>query len=151
MKGIVAKVSITTGLIYGGLIVAVIAIFLPFATVTEKVLGMTIVSRDVAANGSAKLVVVLIVAAAAWLAWPTVSGSQMSRPRLIGLTVGVCLLIGLVVVWFVNVSSNNGDGDIGADVSPGFGLLLYGVAVIAIAAGVVRIWMHRPQTQQPAP
>ena len=52
-----------------------------------------------------------------------------------------------MVVWFNSVSSENSQGEGVVDVTPGFGLLVYGAAVVVIAAGVVRLWIRRSRTQ----
>jgi hypothetical protein len=115
-------------------------------TVSANVLGMTTGSQT-SANGPARIAVFLLVAVAVALAWPSLSGSPVVIGRLVGLSVVVVLLAGLMVVWFNSVSSVNSQGEGVVDVTPGFGLLLYGFAVIVVAAGVVRLWLHRPQTQ----
>jgi hypothetical protein len=134
--------QMTAGLIYGGGVIAVIATFLPFATVSYQLFGTAVAEHDVSANGAAKFAAFLLVAVAAWLARPTLSGSHMAVNRLVGISTVVCLLVGLMLVWFASVGSQN-DGGGAVDVSPGFGLFLYAVGVIAIAVGVVRVWINR--------
>lgn len=143
VKGIVGRLSITAWLLIGGFVLAVIATFFPYATVSAEGL----VSIEVSANAAAQAVVFVLVGVAAGLAWPALAGSQVDVWRLIGLGVVVLLLGGLMVVWFNDASANNVEGE-GVDVSPGSGLLLYGAAVIVITVGVVRLWMHRLQTQK---
>ena len=143
VKGVAAKLSVTAWLLYGGLVLALIATFLPFATESVTFLGST-VSDDVSTNGFTKFIVCLLVAVAAWLAWPTLSASRVAVGRLIGLSVVVVLLIGLVALWFTNTSHSEG-GDI--SLTPGFGAMLYGAAVIAVAVGVVRLWTQQPQAR----
>jgi hypothetical protein len=87
---------------------------------------------------------------AAGLAWPALSGSAVEVWRLIGLSVVVCLLAVLMVVWFSNVSTSNKEGEGVVDVSPGFGLLLYGAGVVVVAVGVVRLWILRSRMQNRA-
>lgn len=142
VKGIVERFSITTWLLFGGFVLAVIATFFPYATVTAEGL----ISIDVSTNGAAKLYVFLLVGIAAALAWPALSGSEVAVWRLIGLSVVVCVLGALMLVWFHDASSSQDEGDV--NVSPGVGLLLYGVAVVVIAVGVVRLWMLRSQTHR---
>jgi hypothetical protein len=142
-KAFGARLSGTAWLLLGGLVVAVVATFLPFATISYKVFGSLLGSHEVSANGAAQFAVFLLAGVAAWLAWPVLSGSPMEPNRLIGLSVVTFLLGALMLVWFANVSSSNSDaGDI-ADVTPGFGLLLYGVGVVVIAVSVVRLWIQR--------
>lgn len=143
MKGLASKLSVTAWLIYGGLALALIATFLPFATESITVLGTT-VADEVSTNGLTRFVVLLLVAVAAWSAWPTLSGSPIVVGRLIGLSVVVVLLIGLIALWFTNTSKAEG-GDI--SLTPGFGAMLYGAAVIAVAVGVVRLWTRQPQAR----
>jgi hypothetical protein len=134
-------------LLYGGFVVALIATFCPAATVTYHLFGAAIKAEDVSFNGPARIVAFLVLAGAAWLAWPTVSGSPVSVKRAAGLTVAVCLLIGLCLAWFASVSSNNkGDSSIGVSVSPGFGLLLYAAAIVVIGVGVGLVWARRAKT-----
>ncbi|BBY05023.1 hypothetical protein [Mycobacterium noviomagense] len=142
VKGIVERFSLTTWLLFGGLVLAVIATFFPYATVT----AVGLLSIDVSTNGAAKLYVFLLVGIAAALAWPALSGSQVAVWRLIGLSIVVCVLGALMLIWFHDASSSSDDD--GVNVSPAVGLLLYGVAVIIIVVGVVRLWMLRSQTQK---
>jgi hypothetical protein len=152
VKGMVAKLSVTTGLLFGGLVIAVIAIFCPWATVTE--MGIDVASAG-GPNTGWKFAVLLVIAAAAWLAWPTLSGSPMQVNRLIGLTIAVCVLFGVVIIGFINVNSFSSDVAKNTfqivHASAGFGLWLYTVAVIASAVGVVQLWIHRSKTQGQAP
>jgi hypothetical protein len=148
VKGFAAKLSIAGWLVFAGLVIAVVATFSPFATVSINVFGMTFGAREVSATGTARFVVFLLVALAVWLAWPTLSGSAVADGRLIGLSVVVFLLIVVVVVSYLDVSENNGKGEGIVKVSPAFGLLLYGAGVVVIAVGVVWLWMDRSQTQK---
>jgi hypothetical protein len=134
-------------LVFGGLVIAVVATFLPFATVSIQLFGMTFRAHEVSANGTARLVVFLLVAVAVWLAWPTVSGSAVADGRLIGLTVVVVLLVVVVVVSYLDVAENNGKGEGIVKVSPAFGLLLYAAGVVVIAVGVVWLWTDRSRAQ----
>ena len=147
VKGVAAKLSVTAWLLYGGFVVALIATFCPAATVTYHLFGAALHSADVSFNGPARIVAFLVLAGAAWLAWPTISGTPVSVGRAAGLSVAVLLLIGLCLAWFVSVSSNNrGDSSTGVSVSPGFGLLLYAAAVVVIAVGVGLVWARRTKT-----
>jgi len=129
-------------------VIAVIATFFPFATVSISLFGFTVRAHDVSPDGTTRFIVLLLAAVAVWLAWPMPSESRMSVVRLTGLTVVVLLLAVVMVVAYLDVSENNGKGEGIVKVSPAFGLLLYGAAVVVIAAGVVGLWMHRSRTQK---
>jgi hypothetical protein len=148
VKGFAGKLSITGWLLVGGFVIALLATFLPFATVSVNVFGMSVGSHEVSANGAARFAVFVFVAGGVALAWPHLSGSQLAVGRLIGLSVVVVVLVVLMVVWYMNVSNSNSQGDGVVKVSPGFGLLLYGAAVVDIAVVVVLLWIQRPRTQQ---
>jgi hypothetical protein len=148
VKGFAAKLSITAWLLFGGLVVAVFATFFPFATVSVNVFGATISSSAVSGWGGAQFGVLVLVAGAVALAWPTLFGSPVTVQRLIGLSVDVVLLVVLMVVWFTNVSNSNREGEGIVDVSPGFGLLLYGAGVVAVAIAVIRLWMDHSRAQK---
>jgi hypothetical protein len=140
-KDIAAKFSVATWLLVGGFVFAVIASFLPWATVNAIIINVS-----VPLPGATKVAVFLIVAGATWLAWPIFSGSQMPVNRLIGLSVVAGLLIfpflqGLYGVFFNDYESEH------VDVSPGFGLLLYAVALVAIGVGILRLWQGRSTTR----
>jgi hypothetical protein len=139
--------SVTAWIVFGGLVVTVISIFLPFATVSLKLFGRTLTSHGVSADGTAKLVVIVLAAVAAFLALPALSGSQMPASRLIGLSVVVGLLGALTFVWFNTVSTKNSEGEGFVNVAPAFGLMVYGAAVIVTAVGVVLLWMDRAKAK----
>lgn len=139
--GFAAKPTITAWLLFGGFVLAVIATFLPFVTVSAPIAG----SVEVSARGDALGPVFVLVAVAAAFAYPVLSQSQLAVWRLIGLSVVVGLLGILMIHWFSDASSSDDDG---VNVSPASGLLLYGAAVIAMVVAVVRLWMvRRSQTQ----
>jgi hypothetical protein len=140
--------SVPTWLLLGGLLVTVISIFLPFATVSLRLFGRTLSSHGVAADGTAKLVVIVLAAVAAFLALPALSGSQMPVGRLIGLSVVVGLLGALTFVWFHTVSTKNSEGEGFVDVAPAVGLWVYAAAVIVTAVGVVLVWMARSKSER---
>jgi hypothetical protein len=148
-KVLLANLSLTSGLIYGGLIIAVIGILCPWVTVS--VMGIEEGSRDFGPHISWKYAALLVIAAAGWLAWPTVSRSQLQLNRLIGLTAAVGVLGLVFIIGFydiVSFSSNISEMTYKiADVDPGWGLWLYAAAVIASAAGVVQLWIHSRKTQ----
>jgi hypothetical protein len=148
VKGLVGKMSVPTWVVLAGLVVTVIATFLPFATVSLKLFGRTLTSHEVAADGTAKVVVIVLAAVAVFLALPALSGSQVPVGRLIGLSVVIGLLGGLTFVWFNTVSTKNNEGQGFVDVTPGFGLMVYAAAVIVTAVGVVLLWMDRSKTKR---
>jgi len=148
VKGFAGKMSVAAWVVLGGLVVTVIAIFLPFATVSIKLFGRTFGSHEVSADGAAKLVVIVLAAVAVFLAFPALSGSQVPVGRLIGLSVVVGLLGGLTFVWFHTVSTKNNEGEGFVDVTPAFGLMAYGAAAVVTAVGVVLLWIDRSKTKQ---
>jgi hypothetical protein len=146
VKAMAARVSITTGLLFGGLLFAILGVFLPFASIS--VFGMNV--ADIPLPWAYRLIALALVAGSAALAWPALSGVQIESGRRIGLSVVVGLMVVVIVIAFFAVAESNSEG--GADTegiagaSPGFGLMLYAVAVVAIIVAVVRLWMQRPQT-----
>ena len=146
-KGFAAKLPVTAWLLFGGLVFAVVATFLPFATVSAHALGMDLGSHEISANSAARFAVFVLAGLAVALAWPSLSGAPVAIGRLIGLSVVVVLLVALMVAWFNSVSSQNSEGEGVVDVTPGFGLLVYGLAVVVVGAGVVLLWTHRSRTQ----
>jgi hypothetical protein len=148
VKGVVGNFSMTAWVLVAGLITTFVGTFFPYASVSLNALGSSVVLQEVSANGPARFVVIFLVAAAAALAWPALSGSQVAVWRLIGVSVAVAALAGLMVVWFTNVSTSNQEGEGVVDVSPGFGLLLYGAGVVIIAVGVIRLWLLRSRTSR---
>jgi hypothetical protein len=132
----------------GGLVIAIVAIFLPFATVSIGLFGFTLRAHEVSAGGTARIVVVLLVAVAVGLAWPTPSRSRTVVARLIGLGVVVVVFVVVAVVAYLDVSENNGKAEGIVKVSPAFGLQLYGAGVLVIAAAVVWLWIDRSRAQK---
>jgi hypothetical protein len=145
VRGMMAKVSATAWLLIGGFIVATISIFLTWETVTQSVsvLGTPLYSetggRGTSSGG--KFILLAPIIAAAWLAWPVFAGITMSVKRLIGLSAVVGLMLLSIPVWFVVFRDS--DAASGTTSSYGFGLFLFAAAVIAIAVGVIRLWIHR--------
>lgn len=154
VKGFAPKVSITAGLLFGGLVLAAISLFLPWTTVTASLLLGSPYTFDVSPFRGGRVFLVLpVIAAAGWLAWPMISGAQMLIKRLAGLT-GVVGLLGLFfmigVINYVQNLSEKQKAVSGAefladaiDVSIGFGFVLYTMALVAIAVGLGRVWMQR--------
>jgi hypothetical protein len=136
----VDKPTVNAGLLYGGLVLALISIFLPVASETTSVMGISFGEQDVPMNGVAKFIVILLIAATGWLAWPVLAKTAFPVNRIIGLSAAVGTLA-LFVVWgFIRVGSLNSDT---TSASPGLGLLLLLVAVGVVAVGVVRVWLAR--------
>jgi Protein of unknown function (DUF2510) len=159
-KGIVARLSVQAGLLFGGFVIAAIALFFPWVTVSvDSPLGGDLYKADASPfTGGWIFAVLVVIAGAAWLAWPILSGSQMSVKRLSGLTAVVCLQIGCLVIGFIDyangavekskATTDTGEQLTGLHVSVGLGLLLYGAAVVVITVGVVRLWIQRSQGQK---
>ncbi len=146
VKGFAVKPSIGGWILLGGLVIAIVAVFLPFATVSIRVFGMTFHAHEVSAGGTARVVVFLLAAVAVLLAWP--SGSALAAWRLSGLSVVVALLTVVAVVAYRDISENNGRAEGIVKVSPAFGLLLYGAGVTVVAVGVVWLWIERSRRQK---
>ncbi len=147
-EGFAAGMSVTAWIVVAGLAVTAISTFLPFATESVRLFGETLGAREVPAPGTAKFVVIALVAIAVGLAFPVLSGSHMVVGRLIGLSVVVGLLAGLTIVWFNTVAAENDKGLGVVELKPAFGLMVYGAAVIVTAVGVVRLWLERSKTQK---
>ncbi len=162
-KGFASKLSITGWLIFGGLVVAAVALFLPWVTVSADIPLAGHLSVDLSPIKDFWIFgVLLVIAAAAWLAWPALAGAQMPINRLIGLSVaagvlGVCFIIG-VWAYVDGVTEKNkefADQDAQdlkglVDVSIGPGLMLYTASTIAIIAGIVQLWRQRSRAQNQA-
>jgi hypothetical protein len=145
-RNVVGKFSIAAWLLVGGLVATVIATFFPYATVSANVLGSTVFALEVSLDGTSRFVVVALVVASAVVALPAFTASATAVWRLITLSALVGMLAVLMVIWFSNVSSQNAELQGAVDVSPGFGLLLYGAGVCFTAAGVIRLWMLHSRT-----
>jgi hypothetical protein len=145
VKGVVGNLSATAWLLVGGVAITIIATFFPYATVSISAFGSIVFAQQVSLNAASKFAVVLLAALAAGLAWPALSGSLLALWRLIVTSALVGVLAVLMVVWFTNVSGDNREAAGVVDVSPGFGLLLYGAGVVVLSAGVIRLWIVRAQ------
>jgi hypothetical protein len=155
VQGYAVRLSATAGLLFGGLVIAAIAMFVPWVTVSvDSPLGGSLYKVDASPfSGGGIFAVLLVIAGTAWLAWPVVSGSLMPVKRLWGLTAAVgvqivCLLVGFGdyangVAEKRKVVTGLREEMAGLHVSAEFGLLLYAAAVLAITVGLVRIWIHR--------
>ncbi|GAB3025761.1 hypothetical protein [Mycobacterium bourgelatii] len=165
VKSFVPKAPITAGLLFGGLALAAISLFLPWTTIKATVLfGSTTIDASPFRGGWIFLIL-LVIAGAGWLAWPTISGAEMLMKRLAGLT-GV---VGLLGVFFVIGAINYAQGisekqqaiaeagdsadfiASGVDVSLGFGFVLYTMALVAIVVGLGRVWKQRSTAGNRAP
>ncbi|WP_156744368.1 hypothetical protein, partial [Mycobacterium sp. E740] len=146
MKAMAARASITTGLLFGGLIFAALAVFLPFASI--NVLGIDV--ADISMPWAYRAPALVLIAASLTFAWPALSGLAIEPGRRIGLSIAAGGMVVVAVVAFVAVSRGNSEGtdaSMGiAGASPGFGLILYAAAIIAFIVAIVRLWMQRHQT-----
>lgn len=150
-----ANLSATTGVLFGGLVIAAIAMFMPWVTVSvDSPLGGSVFKVDASPfTGAGVFAVLLVIAGAMWLAWPILSGSPLPLKRLYGLTVAVAAQIICLFIGFGDYANGVGEKSkvvaglgqelTGLHVSIEFGLLLYAAAVVAITVGLVRIWMQR--------
>jgi hypothetical protein len=144
----VAKIPRNGWIVVGGLVAALVALFLPLANVSAE----GILSIDVYWPGWAKFIGFLFVVGGLALLWATYERLQTQQSTLIGLSALVGLMIAhLILNWFTFDSESKGNGDLGGvDVSPGFGLLLYTLGLGVAAVGIVLIWRARA-TPQPRP
>jgi hypothetical protein len=150
VKGVVGNLSATVWLLVGGVVATVIATFFPYATISVKALGTIAFSQEVSLDGADRFVIMLLAAVAAGFAWPALSGSQIVVWRLIVVSALVGVMAVLMVVWFTNVSGDNREAEGLVDVSPGFGLLLYGAGVVLLGAGVIRLWVSHARMENRA-
>src|ERR1700741_1520470 len=132
------KLTVNAGLLYGGLVIALISIFLPLATETSSVMGMSLGEQDVSLNGAAKFIIIVLIAATAWLAWPVLARTAFPLKRLIGLSVAIGALALYVLYGFIRVGTLNSDN---TSASAGLGLLLLLAAGAGIVGGVGRAWL----------
>jgi hypothetical protein len=154
-QGYAARLSATAGLLFGGLVIAAIALFMPWVTVSvDSPLGGSLYKVNASPfTGGGIFAVLLVIAGAAWLAWPLLSGSLLPVKRLWGLTAAVGVQIICLLIGFGDYANGVGEKSkvaaslrealTGLHVSIEFGLLLYAAAVVAITVGLVRIWIHR--------
>jgi hypothetical protein len=147
---VVGNLSATVWLLVGGVVATVIATFFPYATISVKALGTIAFSQEVSLDGADRFVIMLLAAVAAGFAWPALSGSQIVVWRLIVVSALVGVMAVLMVVWFTNVSGDNREAEGLVDVSPGFGLLLYGAGVVLLGAGVIRLWVSHARMENRA-
>jgi hypothetical protein len=141
----VGKIPRAGWIVVGGLVAALIGLFLPLANVSAE----GILSMDVYWPGWAKFIGFLFVAGGLALTWATYGRLQTKQATLIGLSALVGLMIAhLILNWFTFDSESKGNGDLaGVDVSPGFGLLLYTLGLGVAAVGTFLIWRGRSTPQ----
>ena len=145
--GVVAKTPLGLWLLYAGIAVAVIGLFLPLATVQAGP-----ISVSVGMPGGTKAFLFLFLAAGGALAWATYSRPEGQSRTLIGLSVVIGLLVAhLIYNWFTYDSEMGASESelAGINVSPGSGLILYTLALVFLAVRVVMMWMaqSKPQPQ----
>jgi hypothetical protein len=102
--------------------------------------GITFISQDITMPGWLRILFLLLAGVIVWAAWPVLSGLQTDVGRLIGLSVAVVPLVGLLLMGLYWLST---DAPEGVDVSMGSGLPLYAAGLIAVIAAVVRLWIPR--------
>jgi hypothetical protein len=163
VKGIGVTPSLTAGLLFGGWLFATIAIFLPWVTVSiDSPLGGDLYKVDASPfQGGWVFPVLLVIAAAAVLAWPTLTRSQMPMKRLAALTAVVGVQITLLLIGLLDyangvserqrATARAGEELNSVHISVEFGLLLYASAVIAVVVGLVRTWTQRSQATNQVP
>lgn len=134
--GLARRMSGTAWIIAAGLLAATIGIFLTWETITIAFLG---ISETRGTSSGGKFLLLTPIVASAWLAWPVFAGTPMPQPRLIALTAIVGLMVLGIPVWLLAFRDN--DPASGTTSFWGFGLLLYSAAILAVAFGVVRLWL----------
>lgn len=141
---VAAKLPFPAWLLYGGLAVALISIFLPWASVSAEGLGETFSLGGVDMFGA-----FVLIAGTAVLVWVTFTRPQAQRWAPIVLTVLIGLLvIDMITDWFDLDSAAAQVGDLGGlNVSPAVGILLYTAAVGFLAARIVFFWINRSKAQ----
>lgn len=152
-RGLATRIPVAAWLLYGGFVVAAISVFLPWV----KASALGLISKNASPLEGVWLVVpIVIIAGAAWLAWPLLTGSQLATNRLIGLTVSAGVLMILLVIGYWGymsaVSERNKDPDVKdvVDVSVGPGLLMYTAAIVAIVVAIVQLWINQSKRQNSA-
>jgi lysylphosphatidylglycerol synthetase-like protein (DUF2156 family) len=147
-RGMASRLPTAGWVLLGGLLVTIIASFLPFFTLSVKGLD---ISESVGMRGAFRVIVFLLVAVGVGLLVPMFSGKPLDSRRLIGTTVAAALLIGLgILAYVVNSKPEGLENVAGLEVSPAFGFYLYFIGVIAATAGVVMLWMQRNKAPGPA-
>jgi hypothetical protein len=131
-----------------------LAAFLPWYSVSGFGVSTSSGPRD-----GGPLLLVILAAAIAAIAWPTLTNAPLSMARKIGLIP----IVGFLAIAVVTNWSDLGDlkdqtsGKVfgvtvnsGISVSPGAGLLLYTVSVILLVVLVVRFWVSARTSSAPA-
>lgn len=142
-----AKLPLPAWLLYGGLAVALISIFLPWATVSaEGILTLSVPLDDVSKVGD-----FLLIAVSAWLVWVTFAQPQKRWAQIILTVLVGILVIDMIIEW---ASLGSAAGDVrdtpGVSVSPSVGILLYTAAVSFLAVRIVFLFISRSKSQPPA-
>jgi hypothetical protein len=147
-KSWLANLSVTAWLLVGGSVAAAISLFLPWRTVTATLvlMGKSAYTgpTEFGLVWGGKLIFLALIVAAVWLAWPVFAGITISVKRLAVLSAAVGLMLVSIPMLMVGIKEK--PLFVNA-VSYGFGFYLFVAAVIAIAAGVVRLWIQRSKTQ----
>ncbi len=142
--GAVSTVPLAGWLFFGGLAVALFALFLPWFSASGD--GISLSLSLGAADPTARNVILVALAASFGLAWVAFTRAKAPRGILIGLSVVIGLLaIQLIYNWVTFDSqiaeAKVGDPDAsGINFSPTFGMLLYSVAVAFLAVRIVLLW-----------
>ncbi|BBZ66889.1 hypothetical protein MINS_23180 [Mycolicibacterium insubricum] len=158
----VSKAMLPAGLIYGGLVFALLSLFMRWTTVSADIPLIGSMNIDASPFKTVWMVLpLLLIAAGSWLAWPLLARRPVPMKRLAGLVgvaagLVVCWLIGLIN-YFNGASSaasglgDDSDADINSmiEVSINFGFILFTLAVAALIAGVVGLWRDRRVTAIP--
>ena len=141
----------------GGAAIAALGTLLPWEQDTTP-LGTHVTAGPTSVAGGAAMLLGLL-AAVVWIAWPSRVGS-LSKARRLGV-MAIAALLALFVFAKVNAiatasSHSASDSDLGLfgavpsmSYGPGLGLFVYGAGVAAIWIGAVRAWLNgrvRPHT-----
>ncbi len=164
----VTKAVLPAGLVYGGLVVALLSLFMPWTTVSANLPLLGSMHVNASPFKSVWMILPLaLIGVGAWLAWPALTRRPLPTGRLAGLAgvnggLALCWVIGLVN--YLNGASALTDSLGGADadaadvaavqslvdVSLNFGYLLYTAAVAALIAGLVLLWRTGRAVASPA-
>jgi hypothetical protein len=148
----IAKAPLAAWLLFGGFVVALISLFLPW--VTARFNGRT-GSASFWSEGGFAFFVFFLLAAGAVLSVTTFVRPQSQRGTLTGLTVVVSLLaIHLIYFWCTYDSQmaevkRDDPGLSDVNFSPGFGLFVYTAAIAFLAVRIVMHW-RAPKAQPQA-
>jgi hypothetical protein len=144
-KASAAAIPLAAWLLFGALGIALVSIFLPWATISFGGL-----SESAPLDGADKIWDLLLITGGAALVWATFTLRQAERATFIGLTVVTGILVIDVIIDWATLSSaaaQMGETDSGLDVSPAIGIILYTAAVAFLAVRIVLHWISRSQAQ----